>query len=229
VPRTYLKLAAVVLASGIAVAACGSVKLGAAAIAGNQRISAAQLNAQVASLSAGYQQYKNKISVNYSQSQLPQVVLGWIVQFRVGAQAVARNGINVTAAASQKALNQTVATVSQGAPGATAGEVAVALGIPPDMLGDLGQWVAGQNALLTRLNGGKPTTIFSPVPAGVSSRYTLSNCRAAKSLDIQINPQYGALDYSNYSVVSVPSGLSKPQPGTSPSPSASKPVLTPPC
>jgi hypothetical protein len=229
VPRSYLKLAAVVLASGIAAAACGTVKMGAAAIVGNQRISAATLNGEVANLSAGYQRYQGKIQLGYSQSQLPQQVLTWTVRFRVGEQAAARYGITVTPAQAGKALNDAVAQITQGAKGVPWDEVAVSLGLPPDMRSELGHWVASQNALLTHLNGGKPTTIFETVPAAVASRDNLSVCRAAKSMGIQINPQYGALDYNSLVIVDAPSTLSKAAVSPAPSPSASKPLLTPPC
>jgi SurA N-terminal domain len=229
VPRRYLKLAAVVLASGIAAAACGSLKMGAAAIVGDQRISAASLNAEVDNLSAGYQRYKGKIQLSYSESQLPQQVLMWIVRFRVGEQAAARYHISVTSADADKALNDAVSQITQGAKGVPWDEVAVSLGLPPDMRSALGQWVASQNALLTRLNGGKPTTIFETVPPAVASRDNLSVCRAAKSMGIQINPQYGAIDYNSLSIVSAPSTLSRPAVSPAPSPSASKPLLTPPC
>ena len=43
--RTPMKLAAVLLAAGITVAACGTVKMGAAAITGSQRISTSTLSA----------------------------------------------------------------------------------------------------------------------------------------------------------------------------------------
>jgi hypothetical protein len=231
VPRRYLKLAAVVLASGIAVAACGTVKMGAAAIVGNQRVSAASLNAQVDNLNTAYRKYKSKVQPSYSQSEMPQRVLGWIVQFRVGDQVAARNNIHVTQRQADKALSDAIDQITQGASGVPRDAVAVYLALPPDMLSDLGQWVAGQSALLTRLNGGKTTSILSSsVPAGVASQFDKSQCRAAKSLDVQINPQYGALDYSDFSVVSAPSGLSKAAGAPAPVASASpKPVLTAPC
>jgi hypothetical protein len=228
VPRTYLKLAAVVLAAGIAAAACGSVKLGAAAIIGDQRVSAASLNAEVASLSAGYQQYKDRLQLSYSASQLPQQVLQWMVRFQIAQEAVTRNNLHVSPGQVQSALPYAIGQLTQGATNTPQAEVAVALGLPPDMLSDFGQWVANEDALLTHFSG-KPTTIFSTsVPTTVTSRISQTQCQAAKSLSIQINPQYGVLDYSSYTVVPAATPLSKASPTPAASPS-SAPVLTPPC
>jgi hypothetical protein len=228
VPRTYLKLAAVVLVSGIAAAACGTVKMGAAAIVGSQRTSAATLNGEVANLSAGYQQYKSKIQIPYPTSQLPQQVLAWIVRFQVRDQLAARYGITVTPAQAQQSLNAISAEIRQSGSGITLDEAAVSSGLPPDMLSDLGQYQAVENALLNRFDGGKLPASQSAQQALVN-RFNLSECRAAKSAGVQVNPQYGVVDYSDFSVVSTPPTLSKAQPSPSPSSSASKPVLTPPC
>ena len=63
--------------------------------------------------------------------------------------------------------------------------------------------------------------------AGLSARFGIAQCRAAKSLSIRVNPQYGALDYSQISVVPAPNRLAA---AASPSPSATaSPQLTPHC
>jgi hypothetical protein len=227
VPRTYLKLAAVVLVTGIAAAACGSVKLGAAAIVGSQRVSAASLNGEVANLNAGYQKYKNTVQISYPASQMPQQVLAWIVRFQVRDQLAARYGITVTQAQQQRALSAISAQIQQSGGGVTLAEAAVASGLPPDMVNELGQYQAIETVLLNRFDGGK-LPAASSAQQDLVNRFNLSECRAAKSMGIQINPQYGVVDYSDFSVVSAPSGLSKAGSGT-PSASASKPVLTPPC
>ena len=53
--RTSVSLAAAVLAAGVAVSACGTIQLGAAAITAAQRTSSATLTGQVANLAAAYQ------------------------------------------------------------------------------------------------------------------------------------------------------------------------------
>jgi hypothetical protein len=233
VRRTYLKLAAAVLASGIAVAACGSVKLGAAAIVGNQRISAAQLNTEIASYNSIYQKYRNQVQLQFPASQTAQQVLGWMVTFQVADRMAQRYGINVTSTDQQEALSSISATIQQESPGATVAEFAAAVGLPADMVSDFGRYVAIQSEVADRLDGGQLPASGSAADTNLQARLATSQCRAAKSLGIQINPQFGQLSYSlgllsMYSVVPVPSSLSRAQPSAGASPSASEPVLTPP-
>jgi hypothetical protein len=227
VPRSWMKLAAGVLAGGVAVAACGTVHMGAAAIVGNQRISSSNLSAEVANLNAGYQRYHHQVQLQYPVSQMPQQVLAWIIRFQVRDRLASREGITVTATQVQQALAAITASIRQSGNNATLPEVAVANGLPPDMVTNLGQYQAIETKLLDRLDGGK-------LPASTAAQQALENtfnksqCQAAKSLDIQVNPQFGALNYSDFSVVLTPTTLSKPQ-TSAPTPAASKPVLTPPC
>jgi hypothetical protein len=223
-----VKLAAAVLAAGVAVAACGSVKMGAAAIVGSQRISTTSLSDEVSDLNSGYQAYKGKVQLQYPVSQMPQQVLAWIVRFQVRDQMARREGITVTPTDVQQALNQINASIRQNGGSGTLPEVAVGNGLPPDMIPELGRYQAIETKLLDRLDGGK-------LPSASSAQQTLENqfntaqCRAAKSLNIQINPQFGTLDYSDFGVVPAADTLSRAQPSAAPSPSASAPELTPPC
>jgi hypothetical protein len=227
VPRTPMKLAAAVLVAGLTVAACGTVKMGAAAITSNQRISTSTLSTQVANLNAAYQANKRQVQLQYPVSGMPQQVLSWLVRFQVRDAMAAQHGVTVTPTQSQAALVAIAASIRQGGSTATLTQVAVANGLPPDLLDELGQYQAIETQLLNRLDGGK-------LPSGAAAQQTLENafdksqCRTAKSLNIQINPQFGALDYNTLSVVLTPSALSKTA-LTSPSPAASKPALTPPC
>ena len=226
-PRSWMKLAAGVLAGGVAVAACGTVHMGAAAIVGNQRISSSNLSAEVANLNAGYHQYHHQIQLQYPVSQMPQQVLAWIIRFQIRDRLATREGITVTATQVQQALAAITASIRQSGNNATLPEVAVANGLPPDMVADLGQYQAIETELLDRLDGGKLPASTSGQQA-LEDRFDQSQCRAAKSLDIQVNPQFGELNYSDFSVVLTPTTLSKPQTSI-PTPAASMPVLTPPC
>jgi len=222
--RTWIKLAAAAGACGVAVAACGTVKMGAAAIVGNQRVSSNSLSAQVANLNAGYQQYRKEITLQYPASEMPQQVLGWIVRFQVRDQLAQREHISVTPADEQQAERAITASLAQSGDNAPLAEVAVANGLPPDMLTQLYQYEAIETKLLDRLDGGKlPSS--TAAQQSLENQFNKSQCLAAKSLGIQINPQFGELDYSDYSVVAAPSTLS----GTQSSSSASKATLTPPC
>ena len=86
-------------------------------------------------------------------------------------------------------------------------DLAVANGLPPDLLGELGRYQLIQTTLVNRLDGGKD-------PGTTSGRQAITNefdgyqCRAAKALDIRVNPQYGQLDYTQISVIAKPSTLS---------------------
>ena len=226
--RTPMKLAAVMLAAGIAAAACGTVKLGAAAITTSQRISTTTLSTQVANLNTAYQAHKSHIQLQYPVAEMPQQVLSWLVRFQVGDQLAAQHGITVSPTEAQQSLAAISASVKQNGNNETLVEAAVANGLPPDMLDQLGRYQAIETKLLNRLDGGQQPTSTAG-QAALQAEFNKTQCRAAKSLNIQINPQFGAFDYSSNSVVLVPSGLSK-EPAPAPSPSASaKPVLAPPC
>jgi hypothetical protein len=215
VPRTSIKLAGVMLAAGLAAAACGTVKMGAAAILGDQRITSSTLSAQVSDLNTSYLANKAKVQLQFPASEMPQVVLGWMVRFQVRDRLAERQNISVTPADVQKALNSITAQIRQGGNTATLSQVAVANGLPPDMLNDLGRYQAIETKLLNRLDGGKLPT-QSSAQQELQTQFTTSECRAAKSLDIKINPQFGLLDYSDYAIVAAPSTLSKPAAAASP-------------
>jgi SurA N-terminal domain len=227
VPPTSMKLAAAVLAAGLAVAACGTVQMGAAAIAGDQRISSGSLSAEVANLNAAYQANKRQIQLQYPASQMPQQVLAWIVRFQVRDRLAEREGITITPSDVAQALAAITAQIRQSGSSAPLNEVAVANGLPPDMISDLGRYQAIQAKLLDRLDHGKLPTA-SAAQQTLENEFNTSQCRAAKSLDIRINPQFGTLNYSDFSIVLAPTTLSKPQ-KSAPTPAASQPVLTPPC
>jgi hypothetical protein len=220
-----VKLAAAVLAAGLAVTACGT--LGAAAITGNQRISSTDLSNEVNNLNAAYQADKKQIPLQFPASEMPQEVLSWLVKFQVGNQLAQREGITVTQADVVRELNSITAQIRQSGETATLTQVAVANGLPPDQLNALGRYQAIQVQVLDRLDGGK-------LPASSAAQQTLENqvdrslCLAAKSLNIRINPQYGTLNYADLSVVLAPTTLSRPQ-SSVPTPAASQPVTTPPC
>jgi hypothetical protein len=228
VPRIPIKLAAAALVAGVAVAACGPVKLGAAAIVGNQRITTTGLAQEVSDLSNGYQAYKNQIQLQYPVSEMPQQVLAWLVRFQVRDRLAQREGITVTPAQADQALAGIEAQIKQSGSSATLSEIAVANGLPPDQLPALGRYQAIETTLLKRLDGGKLPTATAAQQA-LLALFNGSQCRAAKSLDIQINPQFGLLDYSTFAIVPAQTTLSRGQGSTAPSPSASAPQLTPPC
>jgi hypothetical protein len=229
--RTPVKMVAAALAAGVVLTACGPVKLGAAAVMNSDRISASTLSAHVSNLNRGYQQYKGKIQLQFPVAQMPQEVLSWLIRFRVRDEMAARNGISVTHGQVQTAYNE----IKDQSKSTTTGvpvplpALAVANGLPPDMLFDLARYQAIQTVLINRLDGGKVPGTTAGQQA-ITTKFSTFECRAAKSLDIRINPQYGRLDYSQYSVVAAPSSVSAAGgPSPSPSPSSSSVQLTPHC
>jgi hypothetical protein len=227
--RTPLTLAAAALAAALALSACGTVRLGAAAVTSTSRISAATLAAEVSSLNAAYQADKAKIQLQFPAAQMPQVVLSWLLRFRVRDQMATRNGLTVTRAEVQQALAS--ATAQAKSSGVTLPELAVANGVPPDQLTGqtgLGGYLAIQNLVLAQMDGGKLPTATSALQS-LGARFNQAQCRAAKSLSIQVSPQFGQLDYRAISVVAVPNSLAAaPSPSPSPTGTAA-PQLTPSC
>lgn len=225
--RTSITLTAAALAGVLMLSACGSVKLGAAAVSNNQRISAATVTAEVNNLNQAYLADKAKIQLQFAKSEMPQEVLSWLLRFQVREQMASRYGITVTQTQVQDALNSISAQAKQS--GVTTRDLAVANGVPPDQLNELGRYVAIQDAVLNRLDGGKLPTANAALTT-LSNKFDTSQCVAAKSLAIQVNPQYGALDYRSIGVVSAPNKLSALPGKPSPSPTGTAaPQLTPHC
>ena len=223
-PRTSVFVIAAATAAACALAACGPVKLGSAAITGGQRLTSTTLTDQVTALENAVQAGKGSIQLQFPQSQAPQQVLGWLLRFRIRDELAVRNHVVVTPGESQRAL----ATLARqtGRAGAAFVQLAVANGIAPDMLPELGRYEAIQNDLFIRLNGGTLPRTQAQVQA-IAGEFSRRECVAAKSLNIQVNPQFGQLDYATYTVIPAKSPLSAPS-IPSPSPTA-KPQLTPPC
>jgi hypothetical protein len=226
-------MVAAALAAGAVLTACGGgqVKIGAATLMTNGRITASTLSAEVANLNANYQKDKSQIQLQYEVSQMPQQVLSWLIRFRVGDEMAARNGITVTPgqqqAEQQKLEQQASQSTTTGAP-VTLDTLAVENGLPPDMIPDLARYQVIQNTLINRLDGGTVPTTPSGQQA-IGKQLSGYQCRAAKSLDIRVSPQWGQLDYAQISVIALPSTVAA-GPGPSPSPSPTSSVqLTPHC
>ena len=223
--RTTIAVTAAAIAAACGLAACGPVRMGSAAITGDQRISSTTLGSEVTNLEQAYQANKAKIQLQFPLSQAPQQVLTWLLRFRIRDEVAVRNHVAVSKGQSQRALTAIASQAQGGAAGLR--NLAVANGLPPDMLPDLGRYQAIENALVDRLDGGTlPKS--SAALATLNAVLNREECLAAKSLAIQVNPRFGQMDYSQTdSVIPAPTKLSAPvTPPPSPSPA---PVLTPPC
>jgi hypothetical protein len=228
--RTPITLTAAGLAAVVALSACGPVQMGSAAILDNRQISTGTLTAEVNNLNTAYTAAKGKIQLQFATSEMPQEVLSWLLRFQVQDQLAAQEGITVTEAETQQAIASVTAQARQS--GASLADLAVANGLPPDQIAELGQYQAIETQFVKRLNGGTlPTSATSPaVLQTLSAEYAKAQCLAAKSLTIKVNPQFGALNYNQISVVPVANTLSAPEGPPSPKPTGTAaPQLSPSC
>ena len=227
-PRRLVKASAVVLGAGLLVTGCSPVKFGAAAITGNQRITIATLTTQVANLSQAVKQYPGTIQM--SATQETQETLTWLVRFQINEELARQAGITVTPAQAQAALAQIYAAAkasaeAQGLSNVTLNLILAANGVPPDLAPEVGRYQAINNQFVRQANGGQiPTT--TPAQTATTAKLQHAQCEAAKSLAIQINPQFGQLNYTQYQVVSAPNPVAAPPGPAKPTPSAG---LTPAC
>jgi hypothetical protein len=208
--------------------ACAPVKMGAAAIVGNQRITLSSLDTEVSNLRAAAAPYGSQLPI--TQSDMPDTVLSWLIRFAVGDQMAATAGITVTQAQVQTARNEITTEAQQDAaegeiPSGGVDVLLVYNGLPPDLLNDLGRYQAQQDAFVEKNNGGKLPTAQSAVTAA-EAQISKADCQASKGLNIQVSPQFGRLDYSQFTVVAGPETLSRPAGPASP---ASTSGATPAC
>jgi hypothetical protein len=203
--RTSIAVTAAGLAAVSVLAACGPARMGSAAIVGNQRISAITLGSEVANLQQFYQANKSKIQLQFPLSQAPQEVLAWLIRFKVRDELATRNHVAVSSGQSERALKAIAAQA--GSTGIK--NLAVANGLPPDLLPALGRYEAIQNAIVNRMDGGKLPTSTTAQQA-IGAELARRQCVAAKSLNILINPQFGRLDYTQFNVVPAADTLSAP-------------------
>ncbi len=232
VPGKKSRLAAGVAVAGACalLAACSTVKMGAAAIVGDQRITTASLDTQVSNLQSAAKQYGSAVQI--PASAMPRTVLGWMIRFDIRDRMASDAGISVSDAQIQTALVQLDQSQRQQATqgGLTYGGLAQVLamnGLPPQMARDLGKYEAQEIAFVQRSNGGTLPTAQADVTKALAQVNT-ADCRASKSLAIQVSPQFGQLGYdansSFYDVVAGGDTLSRPAGAASPAASPSLPA-----
>jgi peptidyl-prolyl cis-trans isomerase SurA len=185
-------------------AACSPVQAGSAAIVGDQRITVASVDTQVSDLQGSIKQYNGTLqqinaALQQQQQELPvfatplsRVVLNWQINFAVSNQMAATDGISVTPAQGQAALDNQAKknSVSQDV-------FLTAIGIPLQMSEQAGIYLAQQTALSAKYG--------SNAAAG-----NKAECTAAKTLNIQVSPQFGRFDYSTMGLVAGNDTLSRP-------------------
>ena len=142
--RRLIKASAIVAgvaAFCLAAAACSPVKMGAAAIVGNQRITIATLDTEVTNLSQAAAKYPTSVQLNASQRT--QATLTWLIRYQIIEELARQAGITVSTAQGQQALNQAVAAAEasaeqQGLTNVTRTLILAASGIPPNTSDELG-------------------------------------------------------------------------------------------
>ena len=220
-----VKVSAAVLGAGLVLAGCSPVKMGAAAVVGNQRITMATLDTEVTNLSQAAKQYGTLVQLTPAQET--QDTLSWLVRFKINEELAKQAGITVSSSQAQNALAQIYASVkasSQGVPNITLNLILAHAGIPPNMSAELGRYEAIETQFAERANGGTLPTA-SAAQAAVNAKLERAQCTTAKNLQIQINPQFGRLNYTQYQVVSVPGTVSRAEVAAPASPAG----LTPAC
>lgn len=213
------------LGVGLMLTACSPVRMGSAAIVGNQSISQSTLSGQVANLQQAAAKYPAG-QVQLTSAQMPQAVLSWLVRFAIENRAAEKAAVSVTSAQVQQGVAAIEVQARQYASQSGLPSPALVLlssGISPQMITDLGRYQAQELELAKKVNGGRLPTTQAEANT-VTAALTKSNCLAAKSLHIQINPKFGRLDYTQYTVVPAPDVLSKAE-GATPAPTTgSKPA-----
>jgi hypothetical protein len=178
-------------------AACSTVKMGSAAVVGDQRITTATLGAQVVNVQQGITQYGVKSQI--PAADMPRTVLTWLVRFAVTDRAAQDAGITVDQEQIQATLTQfnaqeKQAIESQGGTYPGLDGLLAANGIPPDQRTAFGKWATQQSALEAKADGGKQPTTQAEA-AKVVDQLNVASCKAVKALNVQVNPQFGQLDY----------------------------------
>jgi hypothetical protein len=191
-------------------AACSPVKMGSAAIVGSDRITVTQLDDQVSAFNQVYPKYASQ--VNLAAAKVPGEVLSWLIRFKIREQMARSAGITVSQAQTQAAIAAINASGQQyaaqsGVSNYSLDLLLVANGLPPDLLTELGRYQAIEIAYLEQVSGGKLPTTTSAENAA-TSKLNKFQCSTAKSLSIQVNPQFGTFSYSQYSVGATPDTLS---------------------
>ena len=228
--RRLVKVSAVVLGAGLVVTACSSspVKFGSAAIVGDQRITLATLDTEVNNLSQAVEQYKSTVPL--SQEQQTQQTLSWLIRFKVNEELARQAGITVSNAQADAALATIYAAAKanaeqQGIPNPSLDLILAANGIPPNLAHQVGRYQAINDEFAKQANGGQEPTSAAAQTA-TSAKLTKAQCQAAKALNIQVNPQFGQLDYNQLAIVAAPGTVFRT---AGPAPTASASGLTPAC
>jgi SurA-like N-terminal domain len=222
-------ISAVAASAALAVAGCSSspVKMGSAAIVGDQRITVATLDNEVTNLSNYLKTHPSPVPLNPVQQT--QQTLTWLIRFQINEALAKQEGITVSAAQAQQAWDEIykqakASAQAQGITNVTPDLILAANGIPPNLYAEVGRYQAINNQFAAKANGGTPPATQDEANAA-NDQLNKARCTAAKGLNIQVNPQYGRLDYTQYLIVaSVPTVTRSAGPAPTASPSGLAPA-----
>jgi hypothetical protein len=226
--RRLIAVSAAVLGVGLVVTACSPVKFGAAAIVGNDRITLATLDTEVTNLSQTAKLYPDTVQLTATAET--QDTLSWLIRFQINEQLARTEGITISTAQAQTALAQIYSASkseaeSEGLSNVTLDLILAANGIPPNLATEVGRYQVIETQFVEQVNGGKIPTATAAQTA-TTAKLERAQCVAAKALQIQISPQFGRLNYSQYAVVTAPSTVSRAEGKAT---AASTAGLTPAC
>ena len=226
--RRLIKVSALVLGAGLVVTGCGSVKMGAAAIVGDQRITVATLDTEVTNLASYLKVHPSPVPL--TPVQQTQQTLSWLIRFQINDALAKQEGITVSAAQAEQAWNEIYKQAeanakAQGIPNVTPELVLAANGIPPNLKDEVGRYQAIDDQFALKANGGTPPATQNEANAA-NDQLNKARCTAAKGLNIQVNPQYGRLDYTQYLVVPSEPTVTR---SSGPAPTATPSGLAPAC
>jgi hypothetical protein len=221
-------MSAVVVGAALVATGCSPVKLGAAAVVGDQRITVATLDNEVTNLSRNAKLYPG--TVQLTQAQETQETLTWLVRFKINDALARQAGITVSTTQADNALNEifnqaAASAKAQGITNVSIDLILTANGIPANLRAEVGRYQAIDDQFLLQANGGKAPTTQAEDTA-VNDKLSKARCVAAKQLKIQVNPQYGRLDYTQYSIVASSSKVTR---SAGPTPTASPTGVAPAC
>ena len=146
--RTRLAaLGAVGLGACAVLAACSPVKMGSAAVVGDQRITVSSLDTQVTNFNAAAAPYGSQVQL--TSTEVPAAVLSWLIRFEIEDQVAASAGISVTEAQVQQGIASVNSQAQQAAAQnglGSAQSVFLNAGISPQMVPALGRYQAQEIA-----------------------------------------------------------------------------------
>jgi hypothetical protein len=217
--RKSLKVAVSVLAAGTALAACGPVKPGAAAVIGHDRITVAKLDSAVSQWSKELPKYPEAQQIvaqaqgQPSGEQVPfdpssprRSALYQLIEIRAWDQVAREKKVSI----SQGQVESFIA--AKGGRGGLDAYV-LAEGLPTSYADDFARSLLVQQTMLQRY-GINPGQSVDPSKQGAVKQLLSDYAGAKRHLGITVNPRFGTFDDKTMSLGAVCPRLSTPDSGT---------------